>query len=176
MAGDTRDPRNTRAGQPPPVNPAAKTQTRASNAQPPRRTQTGPVQPPQRAQTGPVQPPARTSLGPNAAPRPSAAGTQRATAHSRPMSQPRDAPAARAAAHATVQGPIVGERVVLTPSGDVVEADRTGLKPARAIGGCINALVRQTVLYRKGAERGAKVQAGGMSDTQRALAERTARA
>jgi len=52
---------------------------------------------------------------------------------------------------------------------------QTGLKPARAIGGSLTALVRQTVLYRKGAERGAKVAPGGMSDTQRALAERTAR-
>jgi hypothetical protein len=52
---------------------------------------------------------------------------------------------------------------------------QSGLKPARSIGGSLTALVRQTVLYRKGAEKGAKVQSGGMSDTQRALAERTAK-
>lgn len=52
----------------------------------------------------------------------------------------------------------------------------TGLKPARAIGGSLNALVRQTILYRKGVQRGARVAPGGMSDTQRELAERTARA
>ena len=63
------------------------------------------------------------------------------------------------------------------PAGD--RADRLpdgGLKPSRAIGGSLTALVRATALYRKGVEKFAIEEEGGASQTQRAVAERAAKA
>jgi hypothetical protein len=51
-----------------------------------------------------------------------------------------------------------------------------GLRPSRAIGGSLTALVRATALYRKGVEKFAIEEEGGASLTQRAVADRTARA
>ncbi|MGD8861734.1 MAG: hypothetical protein PVI30_17115 [Myxococcales bacterium] len=50
------------------------------------------------------------------------------------------------------------------------------LKPARAIGGTLNALVRATALYRKGAARFNVRNEHGANDTQRMVAERAVRA
>jgi len=55
------------------------------------------------------------------------------------------------------------------------EADGAGLKPARAIGGSLNALARATALYRKGVEK-KFVADGQTSETQKQVAERCARA
>jgi len=55
-------------------------------------------------------------------------------------------------------------------------AGTQGLKPSRAIGGSLNALIRATALYRKGVERFQIQEAGGASDTQKKVAERAARA
>lgn len=67
-----------------------------------------------------------------------------------------------------------------TSAGDQgVADDRTskarGLKPSRAIGGSLNALIRATALYRKGVER-FQIESGGASDAQKKVAERAARA
>ena len=51
-----------------------------------------------------------------------------------------------------------------------------GLKPSRALGGALNALVRATALYRKTTEKWEVAQAGSASDTMRMIAERVARA
>ncbi|HEX2675334.1 MAG TPA: hypothetical protein VHM19_01810, partial [Polyangiales bacterium] len=51
-----------------------------------------------------------------------------------------------------------------------------GLKPSRAVGGTLNALVRATALYRKGVERFSVSTSDGASETQRAVAERVAKA
>jgi hypothetical protein len=51
-----------------------------------------------------------------------------------------------------------------------------GLKPSRALGGALNALVRATALYRKSTEKWEVAQAGSASDTMRMIAERVARA
>jgi hypothetical protein len=61
-----------------------------------------------------------------------------------------------------------GERADRLPDG--------GLKPSRAIGGSLTALVRATALYRKGVEKFAIEEEGGASQTQRAVAERAAKA
>ncbi|MFI5307465.1 MAG: hypothetical protein ACHQ53_08945 [Polyangiales bacterium] len=56
-----------------------------------------------------------------------------------------------------------------------VEA-REALRPGRAIGGSLNALMRATALYRKGVEKFSIVEEGGASVTQRECADRVARA
>jgi hypothetical protein len=50
-----------------------------------------------------------------------------------------------------------------------------GLKPSRAVGGSLNALVRATALYRKGVERFSVTTNDGASETQRQVAERCAK-
>jgi hypothetical protein len=50
-----------------------------------------------------------------------------------------------------------------------------GLKPSRAVGGSLNALVRATALYRKGVERFSVSTSDGASETQRQVAERAAK-
>lgn len=63
---------------------------------------------------------------------------------------------------------------------DTVSQERTtaagGLKPSRAIGGSLNALVRATALYRKGVERFQIADSGGAQETQKKVADRAARA
>ena len=51
-----------------------------------------------------------------------------------------------------------------------------GLRPARAVGGSLNALIRATARYRKGAEKFAIEEEGGANATQQAVADRVARA
>lgn len=176
MTGDPRDPRNQRPSRVAAVVPAPP--ARPTSAAQPGKTQTRAGQPL-------PPPPPRSSTA--QAPRKGVPSTQRlsAAAVTKPSASTvaPSVAAARASAHATAQGHSVAQRAPLSSVAELDEngqpIDRrkeSGLKPARAIGGCINALVRQTVLYRKGVEKGAKVAPGGMSDTQRALAERTARA
>ena len=62
----------------------------------------------------------------------------------------------------------------LGEDGRVVSAE--GLRPARAVGGALNALIRATALYRKGAEKFAIAEEGGASTTQKSVADRVARA
>lgn len=63
------------------------------------------------------------------------------------------------------------------PAGDRNErAIEGGLKASRAIGGSLTALVRATALYRKGVEKFAIEEEGGASQTQRAVADRAAKA
>lgn len=188
MTGDPRDPRqprNTRAGLAPPAPPPPpKPQT---NAAPRANPQTRVGQPPPKphVSTAGTQGTQSTQGTQRTQRTQSKQSTQKVGAASAPKAQATVAThAARSPAHAaTVKGHVVGQRASATmlsalADPEVEGTDRrteTGLKPARAIGGCINALVRQTGLYRKGVEKGAKVAPGGMSDTQRALAERTAR-
>lgn len=56
-----------------------------------------------------------------------------------------------------------------------VESTGPGLKPSRAIGGSLNALVRATILYRKGVDR-FDLTDGSALDTMRMMAARTAKA
>jgi hypothetical protein len=51
-----------------------------------------------------------------------------------------------------------------------------GLKPSRAIGGSLNALVRATILYRKGVEKWDATADGSAVETMKMMAERTAKA
>lgn len=62
--------------------------------------------------------------------------------------------------------------------GDAEESagGETGLRPSRAIGGSLNALVRATILYRKGVQKFAIASDGEASANQRAVADRSARA
>jgi hypothetical protein len=62
----------------------------------------------------------------------------------------------------------------LGEDGRVVAAE--GLRPARAVGGALNALIRATALYRKGQEKFAIQEEGGANATQQAVADRVARA
>jgi hypothetical protein len=144
----TGDPRDPRA-------PRAMRTTRTTNAG-------KPPPPPAKTQVGqPASKPAtKTRL---------ASSARQSRAVTAPIAQ--TAAAAVARANATLLGGSFS-----SPNEEPDPRLATGLKPARAIGGSLNALVRQTILYRKGAERGARVAPGGMSETQRELAERTARA
>jgi len=62
----------------------------------------------------------------------------------------------------------------LSEDGRVIAAE--GLRPARAVGGALNALIRATALYRKGQEKFAIEEEGGANSTQQAVADRVARA
>jgi hypothetical protein len=183
MAGDPRDPRSTRtsgrsstvggppAPPPPPPRPPAPGARTSIGADKPKldqgrgsATKIGTASP-QKQSAAPTQ---RTSLPAGAEkPAPHAQTRVAAPASATRVSTAQLAP--RSSASATQ---VVGA----FSTQDMAPRTESGLKPARAIGGSLNALVRQTVLYRKGVEKGAKVQEGGMSDTQKALAERTARA
>ena len=55
------------------------------------------------------------------------------------------------------------------------KAGGKGLRPSRAVGGSLNALVRATALYRKGVERFSVTTSDGASETQRQVAERAAK-
>lgn len=61
-------------------------------------------------------------------------------------------------------------------AGDDPAAPGSALRPSRAIGGSLNALVRATVLYRKGVQKYSINSETGSSESQRAVAERSARA
>jgi len=182
MTGDPRDPkaRTTNAGKPPaPPTKLGQAPPRPSAPMPP-------SPPPPRSATAQQRPGASSatsaqnarakptqSAEAKAAPKP-AAKTQRATAQqSRPLStttQHGQAPAGERGGAATLL-----HGTWTAPGEEPDPRLQSGLKPARAIGGSLTALVRQSVLYRKGVEKGAKVAPGGMSDTQRGLAERTAK-
>jgi hypothetical protein len=72
-------------------------------------------------------------------------------------------------------GPPAGPLAGTGADGDDGDAPRTGLRPARAIGGTLNALVRATALYRKRLDRWAIASEGESSETQREIASRAAK-
>jgi hypothetical protein len=68
------------------------------------------------------------------------------------------------------------ETFVEEGDGEEATGGEKGLRPSRAIGGSLNALVRATILYRKGVQKFAIGAESDASENQRAVAERSARA
>jgi hypothetical protein len=166
MTGDPRDPkaRTTNAGKPP---------------APPTKIGQAPLRP-----SAPLPPVAPRASAPNTRAKPTQGAEPKAAPKLAAKTQRSTAQHARAVTAPTMQGEaLAGGRNAATllhgtwtaPGEEPDPRLQSGLKPSRAIGGSLTALVRQSVLYRKGVEKGAKVAPGGMSDTQRGLAERTAK-